>query len=391
LSDQRKICVVTGTRAEYGLLYWLMKALDAAADVQLQVVASAMHLSPEFGLTYKQIEADGFTIDAKVEMLLSGDSPAAIAKSMGLGCIGFADAFACLRPDIVVVLGDRFETLAAAQTALVACIPLAHIHGGERTEGVIDEAIRHAVTKMAQLHFTAAEAYRRRVIQLGEAPDRVYNFGAPGLDNIRQLALLDTTALSESIGFDVTKPYFALTYHPVTLAGKRPSAAISELIAALEDFPEHSVVVTAPNADTQGRDAFAALRTYAEAAPARVLFTVSLGQVRYLSLMKHAAAVIGNSSSGLIEAPALATPTVNMGPRQRGRERAASVIDCDETRSGIRAAITKAVSPAFLASIKNTAHPFGDGRASPRIAEVLRTVKLEGIVFKAFNDLSVAS
>lgn len=389
MSKRRKICVVTGTRAEYGLLYWLLKELDAAVDVELQVVACAMHLSPEFGLTYKQIEADGFTIDAKVEMLLSADTATAITKSIGLGCIGFADAFDRLAPDLIVMLGDRYEILAAAQAALVAQIPVAHIHGGEGTEGAIDEAIRHSITKMSHLHFTAAEEYRHRVIQLGETPERVYNFGAPGLDNIRRLKLLDRDELSKSIGFDVTGPYFSLTYHPVTLAEEKPSAAISELIGALQHFPDHRIVITAPNSDTQGRDAFAALRAYAETTPERVLFAVSLGQTRYLSLMKHGEAVIGNSSSGLIEAPALGTPTVNIGPRQRGRLRAATVIDCAETKVDIRAAITKAISLDFMSSIKNISHPFDDGHVSPRIAEVLRTADLKGILFKAFHNLPV--
>jgi len=383
--------MVTGTRAEYGLLYWLMRELAKTSEVELQIIACAMHLSPEYGETYKLIEADGFSIDAKVETLLSGDTPTAIAKSIGLGCIGFSDAFERLAPDIIVILGDRYEILAAAQAALVARIPVAHIHGGERTEGLIDEAIRHAVTKMAQLHFTATEEYRKRVIQLGEGPERVFAFGAPGLDNIRRLALLERSALSESIDFDVTSPYFLLTYHPVTLIEDKPSQAIAELIAALDGFPGHKMVITAPNADTQAHDALATLRAYAQDNPRRVTFAVSLGQMRYLSVMKHADAVLGNSSSGLIEAPALGTPTVNMGARQRGRQRAASVIDCEETATDIKAAIDQALSPEFVARAEEAEHPFGDGTASLRIAAVLRDVDLDGIILKSFHDLTVAS
>jgi UDP-hydrolysing UDP-N-acetyl-D-glucosamine 2-epimerase len=391
LPERRKICVITGTRAEYGLLNPLMKELDAAPDVELQIIACAMHLSPEYGETYKTIEQDGFSIDAKVEMLLSGDTPSAITKSIGLGCIGFADTLERLAPDIVILLGDRFEALAAAQAALIARIPVAHLHGGEGTEGNIDEGIRHSITKMAHLHFTAAEDYRRRVIQLGENPERVYNFGAPGIDSVYNLDLLDRESLSASIGFDIQTPYFSLTYHPVTLVKEKPSVAISELIAALEHFPDHKVVITAPNADTNGRNAFAALQALAKEAPQRFLFAVSLGQIRYLSLMKHAEAVIGNSSSGMIEAPALGTPTVNLGPRQRGRQRAPSVIDCEENESDIRAAIEQAVSADYLATIMEKPHPFGNGTASPRIAKILRTANLDGIIFKAFYDLPVTS
>src|SRR6185369_7739587 len=249
----RKICVVTGTRAEYGLFYWLMKEIQADTDLQLQIIVTGMHLSPEFGLTYRTIEEDSFTIDAKVEMLLSSDTPVGIAKSIGLGVIGFADALEHLRPDVMVVLGDRYEILAATQAALVASIPVAHIHGGETTEGAIDESIRHAITKMAHLHFTAAEAYRSRVIQLGEYPETVFNVGALGVENIKRLKLLDKFQLEQSIDFELSATSFLVTYHPATLGATPPHVAMQALLDALDHFPETKIVFTKPNSDTDGR------------------------------------------------------------------------------------------------------------------------------------------
>ena len=251
--NKRKICIVTGTRAEYGLLYWLMKEIQGDAALELQVIVTGMHLSPEFGLTYKKIEEDGFTINEKVEMLLSSDTPVGIAKSVGLGVIGFADALARQKPDILVVLGDRFEILSAAQAAMVARIPIAHIHGGETTEGAIDEAIRHAITKMAHFHFTAAEPYRRRIVQLGEAPERVMNYGAPGLDNIKKLKLLNRAAFEKAIKFSLGKMSFLVTYHPVTLSAANPEQSFKELTNALDQFPEAKIIFAKANADTAGR------------------------------------------------------------------------------------------------------------------------------------------
>lgn len=386
----RKICVVTGTRAEYGLLYWLLKEIQGDPDLQLQVVATSMHLSPEFGCTYRVIEEDGFLIDAKVEMLLSSDTSVGITKSIGLGVIGLADAFDRLRPDILVLLGDRFEILAAAQAAMVARIPIAHLHGGEATEGLIDEAIRHAVTKMSHLHFVAAEPYRKRVIQLGEHPEHVVTVGAVGLDNIKRLTLLDKEELERSIGFLLGNKSFLVTYHPVTLGSQGPRAAMEELLTALDAFPDTQVIFTKPNADTDGRVICEMVDTYAASRPGRVMATTSLGQVKYLSTMAHVTAVLGNSSSGLIEAPALKIPTVNLGDRQRGRLRAASVIDCPERSGDIIAAIQKAISPEFSKTLENAVSPYGYGNASTVIKDMLKNTRLEGILRKSFYDIDMA-
>jgi UDP-N-acetylglucosamine 2-epimerase (non-hydrolysing)/GDP/UDP-N,N'-diacetylbacillosamine 2-epimerase (hydrolysing) len=317
--NKRKICIVTGTRAEYGLLYWLMKEIQGDPDLELQTIATGMHLSPEFGLTYKKIEEDGFTINEKVEMLLSSDTPVGIAKSVGLGVIGFADALARQKPDIMVVLGDRFEILAAAQAAMIARIPIAHIHGGETTEGAIDEAIRHAVTKMAHFHFTAAEPYRRRIVQLGEAPERVMNYGAPGLDNIKKLKLLNRAAFEKAIKFSLGKMSFLVTYHPVTLSAANPDQSFKELTNALDQFPEAKIIFTKANADTAGRIINYNIEKYVKQNPQRAKVFTSMGQLLYLSAIKNMDIVIGNSSSGITEAPSFCKPTVNIGQRQRGR------------------------------------------------------------------------
>lgn len=388
MADRRRICIVTGTRAEYGLLYWLMKEVDADPDLQLQIVVTGMHLSPEFGLTYQQIEADGFTIDAKVEMLLSSDSPVGIAKSMGLGVIGFADTLDRLSPDILVLLGDRFEILAAAQVAMVARIPIAHIHGGEATEGCVDEAIRHAVTKMAHLHFTAAEQYRTRVIQLGEAPERVFNTGAIGLDNLAQLDLLDRKKLGEALGFSLDPgPILLCTYHPVTLSEDDAGNAVKELFKALDRLPNGRVIFTKGNADTGGRIINQLIDDYVVSKSERVAAFISLGQIRYLSLLRVADVVVGNSSSGIIEAPTARTATVNIGDRQRGRLKAPSIIDCDQRAESIFAAIQRALSPGFQMIAAKGETYFGHGGASRQIKQTLKQAYLKDILFKQFYDL----
>jgi UDP-N-acetylglucosamine 2-epimerase (non-hydrolysing)/GDP/UDP-N,N'-diacetylbacillosamine 2-epimerase (hydrolysing) len=387
MSAKRRICVVTGSRAEYGLLFWLLRELRDAADVQLQLVVTGMHLSPEFGYTARTIEDDGFTVDAKVEMLLSGDSAAAITKSTGLGVIGFADAFERLRPDVLVVLGDRFEILAAAQAAFLARIPIAHLHGGEATEGALDDGIRHAITKMSQLHFVAAEPYRRRVVQMGERPERVFNFGAPGLDQLRNLQWLDRAGLEQALGMPLPQPLFVVTYHPVTLAERSPAEPMRELLAALDRFANASIVVTYPNADQNGRVVIGLIDEYVRTRAPRVRAFASLGQRNYLSLMRECSVVIGNSSSGLIEAPALRKATVNIGDRQRGRLRATSVIDCDEQADAIAAAIQRALGAEFQATLAGVQSQYGHGGASAEIVKVLRTTPLAGLLQKGFRDL----
>jgi UDP-N-acetylglucosamine 2-epimerase (non-hydrolysing)/GDP/UDP-N,N'-diacetylbacillosamine 2-epimerase (hydrolysing) len=384
----RKICVVTGTRAEYGLLYWLMKEIATDDKLQLQLIATGMHLSPEFGLTYKTIEMDGFHIDEKVEMLLSSDTPVGIAKSIGLAVIGFAEALARLKPDIMVVLGDRYEILAAVQAALVARIPVAHIAGGETTEGAMDEAIRHSITKMSHLHFVGNELYRRRVIQLGEHPERVFNVGDPSVDNILKLPLMARWDLEKSLDFKLGDTYFLVTYHPVTLESMNPKDGMSALLCALDHFPDAKVIICYPNSDTGGRILIDMINEYAGIHSDRIYPCTSLGQLRYLSAMKHCQVVIGNSSSGIAEAPVLKKATVNIGSRQQGRLKAPSIIDCKENCEDIVSAIKKARSCEFQLSLKQVKSLYeGDGNTSFTIKEYLKKANLEGILIKKFYNL----
>ena len=384
---KRKICVVTGTRAEYGLLYWLMKEIQADDALELQIIATGAHLSPEFGLTYRTMENDEFHIDEKVEMLLSSDTPVGVTKSMGLALIGFADAFAGLSPDIVVVLGDRYEILAAAEAALVANIPIAHIHGGEMTEGAIDDSIRHAITKMSHLHFVAAPEYRNRVIQMGENPEHVYEVGAVGIDNIVKTPLMSLDELEQSLQFSLGEKYFLVTYHPVTVTTARKEDALQNLFDALDAFPDYHILITKSNSDAGGREINRRLDAYVAARKGRVSCYASLGQLRYLSAMRHAAAVVGNSSSGLLEAPVLKTPTVNIGARQKGRLRYPSVIDCSEETETIADALKKAVSEEFRREWADMEIPHADGKISSRIKTFLRDIPLDGLFQKKFQDL----
>ncbi|PKM82393.1 MAG: UDP-N-acetylglucosamine 2-epimerase (hydrolyzing) [Firmicutes bacterium HGW-Firmicutes-14] len=384
---KRKICVVTGSRADYGLLFWLLKEIQADPALELQVIATGMHLSHEFGLTYKIIEEDGFFLNAKVEMLMSSDSPVGITQSIGIGTIGFASALDGLQPDILVLLGDRYEILAAAQAALIASVPIAHIHGGETTEGVIDEAIRHAITKMSQFHFVAAEDYRRRVIQLGEMPERVLNYGAPGLDNIKRLKLLNREELEQSINFKFGQINFLVTYHPETLEKSGPQKALTEIFKALDHFPEAKVIITKHNADTYGRIIGRMIDVYASKHPGRVTVYTSLGQLNYLSAMKIMDLVIGNSSSGIIEAPALKRPSINIGNRQTGRLKAASIIDCTENSQSIISAIKKALSHEFQIMLPGVSSLYGCGHTSAQIKEFLKTVDIDTVLMKKFYDI----
>jgi len=381
----RKIMVVTGTRAEYGLLSSLMKEVSSDSDLQLNIIATGMHLSPEFGFTYREIEKDGFKIDAKVEMLLSSDTHTGIAKSMGLGVIGFADALERLKPDILVVLGDRFEILAAAQVALIACIPIAHIHGGELSEGACDDSIRHAVTKMAQWHFVAAESYRKRVIQLGEAPARVFNFGAIGLDHLPQMKWLAREELEKLFDIQLGSPLFLVTYHPETLSHQDPLSSMNELFYALDEFPNATVIFTFPNADAGGRVLIKRINEWISLNKERAKSFISLGQQRYLSLMREADVVLGNSSSGLIETPALKKATVNIGDRQKGRLKASSVIDATVQRDEIIKAIKYALSEQFCKKLPDTKSLYGQGNVGFKIKEVLKSVELS--IQKSFHNI----
>ncbi|MEZ8086784.1 UDP-N-acetylglucosamine 2-epimerase [Vibrio sp. 1S139] len=383
----KKVAVFTGTRAEYGLLFWLLKDIQSDPDLTLQLLVSGMHLSPEFGDTYKQIEKDGFNIDEKIEILLSSDSAVGTAKSMGLGVLGFADALSRLAPDVLVILGDRFEALAAAQTAMILRIPIIHLHGGEITEGAYDDAIRHAITKLSYLHGTSTDEYRNRVIQLGESPVRVRNIGAIGLDHLNRASFMTVSELSESLSFELTEPYFIVTYHSVTLGNESPEESFQSLLGALDEYPDHQVILTYPNADDGGRRIIPMLEDYAASQPKRVLAIPSLGQVRYLSSVKHAAAIIGNSSSGIIEVPAFDVPTVNIGARQKGRLAAKSVLNTTTTKESISNAIGLAVSRKYKAEDENIANPYGQGDSSKQVIEMIKGLNFDPC--KSFYDVNI--
>ena len=388
MAKRRRICVVTGSRAEYGLLHGVLNEIGDEPGLELKLVVTGMHLAPRFGLTVREIEDDGFVIAERVDIGLDDDSAAATARAMGVCVIGMGAAFARLGPAVVVLLGDRFEILAAAQAALVARIPIAHIHGGELTEGAFDDSMRHAISKMAHLHFVAGPAHRARIAQLGETPDQVFEVGALGLDNIARLEPLDRAALESEIEFRLGEGFLLITYHPVTLANDGGTRAAQELLSALDAFPDRRVLVTGVNADP-GHDRIGSLfAQYASARPERARVCASLGRRRYLSAMKQCGALIGNSSSGLIEAPAIGVPTVNLGLRQRGRERAPSVIDCGETRDEIVAAIRKALSAEFRTAFKGVPQAYGTPGAAARIVRVLKSHPLDDVLMKRFHDLA---
>jgi GDP/UDP-N,N'-diacetylbacillosamine 2-epimerase (hydrolysing) len=382
----RKICVITGTRAEYGLLRWVMQGINDNPDLTLQVIATGMHLSPEFGLTYREIEKDGFQIDRKVEMLTSSDTPVGIAKSMGLGLIGFSDALNELKPDLIVVLGDRFEIFAAVSAALVARIPVAHLHGGETTEGAFDEALRHSITKMSHLHFVAAEEYRQRVIQLGEQPERVFLVGGLGIDNIKRLKLFDRAELEASLDFKLGQKNLLVTFHPVTLETSTATDQMAELLAALSALEDTKLIFTMPNADTDSRALIKMVEQFVAQHPNARAYT-SLGQLRYLSCIAQMDGVVGNSSSGLAEVPSFKKGTINVGDRQRGRLQAESVINCEPTRQGIAAALKKLYTADFKASLSQVQNPYGEGGASEQVVKTIKHCALDGIVKKSFYDL----
>lgn len=376
---KRKICIITGTRAEYGLLSNLMQLFQEDVSFELQIVATGMHLSSEFGLTYKQIEEDGFLIQEKIEMLLSADTSSAVVKSMGLATIGFADAFNRLQPDLIIILGDRFEMLAAAQTALIMQIPIAHIHGGECTFGAYDDAIRHAITKMANWHFTSTVGHRNRVIQLGEHPTRVFNVGAIGIDHTLQLQLLERSTLAQQLNLTLEKPFFLITYHPET---NGECTGIDELLSALQKYKgEYDFIFTKSNADNGGRFINERLAKYVVENASQAFLYDSLGQIRYLSAVKEAALVIGNSSSGLIEVPYLQTPTINCGDRQKGRERPSSVIDCELTVNAVQQAIDTGLRYSFTYE-----KIFGNGQTAKTIYNLLKDMPTYKVQ-KEFYDL----
>lgn len=382
-----KVCVVTGTRAEYGLFLPLLNLLKKHEFFQLQIVVTGMHLSPEFGLTYKEIEKDGFKISDKVEILLSSDTPVGITKSTGLALVGFADSYQRLKPNWVVVLGDRFETFAAATAAYLAKIPIAHLHGGETTEGATDEALRHAITKMSYLHFTSTETHRKRVIQLGETPDRVFNVGAIGLDNIAEMSLLSKAELSKEIGFDLEKPYLLVTFHPTTLEDNTAEKQFKALLHALDSFNDLNIIFTLPNADADGRIIIQLINEYVLENKLRAKSYTNLGQLRYLSAIKYSTAVIGNSSSGLIEVPSFKIPTVNIGDRQKGREQGKTVINAEVTHDSIVRAIKEALSNVHKEICANAENPYGEGNSRLKIINIIHQRSTSISLKKTFFDL----
>ena len=381
---RRKICVVTGTRAEYGLLYWLMKKIESDKELQLQLIVTGMHLSPEFGLTYQEIEKD-FKIDKKIEMLLSSDTSVGISKSMGLAQISFSESYEDLQPDLLVVLGDRYEIFSAVSAAMIARIPVAHLHGGEATEGLIDEPIRHSITKMSQLHFTATEEYKNRVIQLGEHPDRVFNVGGLGIDNIKKLQLLSKNDFEKLINFNFNKNNILVTFHPVTLEESTAKEQFQELLYSIDELKDTNVIFTKANSDTDGRIINNMIDNYVFTHDNTISFK-SMGQLKYLSALQFMDAVVGNSSSGLLEAPSFKITTVDIGDRQRGRVKADSVICCMPNKKSIDNALRKIYSKDFKNILKNVKNPYGDGGASQKIKETIKNISLNGILKKSFYD-----
>ena len=386
---KRKICVVTGTRAEYGLLRWLMDGINKSTKLDLQIVATGMHLSPEFGLTYQEIENDGFKIDRKIEMLVSSDSVNGIVKSMGLGMIGFTDALTELKPDLIVALGDRYEIFTAVTAAMIFRTPVAHLHGGEATEGLIDESIRHSITKMSHLHFVAAEEFRKRVIQLGEQPDNVFLVGGLGIDNIVKLNLLERKDFEKSIDFKLGIKNLLITFHPVTLEENTSEKQMNEILMALNELKHTHLIFTMPNADTDGRIIFKMIEDFVNNHPHAKSFT-SLGQLWYLSCIKHVDGVIGNSSSGLAEVPTFKKGTINIGDRQRGRIKAESVIDCKPTTKSVSDAIKKLYSSEFQQKLKTVKNPYGSGGASESIVKTLENISLKTILKKKFYNMVIS-
>lgn len=384
---KRRICVVTGSRADYGHLFWLMQEINEDPTLQLQLIVTGSHLETSFGETYQEIEKHGFTIDARVPLEQKDDSRVEITKAMGRGMIGFADALKTLNPSIVVVLGDRFEIFTAASAALMANLPIAHIHGGEVTEGALDDSLRHAITKMAHAHFAVTQNYSDRIIQMGEAPERVFVTGVPGLDNIDRLDLPDQSTLEQELGIELGEAFFLVTYHPETIGQHDLVQATKELIKALEKFPNHRVLITGVNADPDHQKIKDCFKNYALQNPKRVHLRTSLGTRFYLTAMKFCSCVIGNSSSGIIEAPAMNIPTVNIGNRQKGRLRAPSVIDCPSEHIVIQGAIEKALTARFKNSLKAMQPPYGRGGASIVIKEHLKDLNLESISLKKFYDI----
>ena len=384
----RKICVVTSTRAEYGLLYWLLKEIEADSELKLQLIVTGMHLSPEFGLTYKEIEKE-FKIDKKIEILSSSHTSLDICAEMARVYEKFAPALAELKPDILVLLGDRYEIFGVAGVASIMQIPIAHIHGGETTQGAFDEAFRHSITKMSHIHFAATNEYTNRIIQLGEEPSRVFNVGGPGIENIKKLNLLSKEEFEKSIKFKLAKKNILITFHPVTLENSSAREQFNELLNSLDELEETNFIFTKANSDTDGDVINKMIDEYVSQNSQKAVAFVSLGQLRYLSAIKFVDIVLGNSSSGLLEVPSFKKTTINIGDRQKGRARASSVIDVRPVKEEILAAIKRAYSKEFEQTLKDTINPYDGGNPSKKMVKILKETKLDGILKKKFYDIGI--
>ena len=384
--SKRKICVVTGSRAEYGLLYWLLKEIEVDKQLDLQLIVTGMHLSPKFGLTYREIEKD-FKIKKKININLSLDTAKGISRSMSVAQSSFSIAYNQLKPDILVVLGDRYEIFSSVVAAMIARIPVAHIHGGEITKGVIDDAIRHCITKMSHIHFVAAKEYFKRLVQLGENKKNIFNVGGMGIENIKRLKLLSRKEFEKSINFKLNKKNILVTFHPITLEKKKSKIHFQELLKCVSELKDTNIIFTKANSDMGGKVINKMIDHYINKNRKNTIGVASLGQLRYLSALQYVDVVVGNSSSGLLEAPSFKIGTINIGERQSGRIKANSVVDCLPNKKSIRIAFKKVYSKKFQNNLKNVKNPYAEGRASKKITKVLKNIKLKGILKKGFFDI----
>lgn len=380
-----KVAVFTGSRAEYGLLYWLLKSLDADSTCEQQLIVSAMHLSPEFGLTVQQIEKDGFEISDKIEMLISSDTSVGVTKSIGVGIISFGEALDRSKPDLLIILGDRFEALAMATAAAIMGVPIMHLHGGEITEGAYDDSIRHAITKFSHIHGVSSESSRRRVIQLGEDPMRVFTIGALGIEHIHKGKLTSLSKVEKYIDFNLGKKYFLLAYHPATYSNEKAESTINNILSIVNEFPEFKLIITLANADDGGRSINAIMRKFEEKYPTRIKVISSLGSQMYLTLLKFASCIIGNSSSGIIEAPSLKTLTINVGDRQKGRDAASSVLHCGTKKTEIYSAIRETLLRKENNDLPDFINPYDQGISSDKILKIIKETNFNR--FKKFCDI----
>jgi len=385
--SKKKICIVTGSRAEYGLLYWLIKEIKLDKELKLQLLVTGMHLSPKFGLTYKEIEKN-FKIDKKINIDLTSDTSLGISKSISIGLISFSEIYKKLKPSIVIVLGDRFEIFSAASAAMISKIPIAHIHGGELTEGSWDDNIRHCVTKMSHLHFAATNEYKKRIIQLGEDPKKVFNIGGMGIENIRRLKLLNKNNFERSIDFKLNKKNILVTFHPETLSNFSPAKQFQELLNVINHLEDTNIIFTKTNSDLNGKVINEMIDKYVCKYPKKTIAFKSLGQLRYLSALQHVDAVVGNSSSGLLEAPSFKIGTINIGDRQKGRIKAQSVIDCLANKRDIQKSFKKLYSKKFQKNLKNVKNFYDNGLASKKIVRVLKKFDLNNILKKKFQNIN---